>query len=154
MNERSLWKLLVDGASKSNPGPAGVGIYITKDDIPVEKLGFFVGIKTNNQAEYLALILGLLYLKPCVKLEDLVLMQSDSELMVKQIKGLYKVKNEGLQPLYCCALRLLSQFQYDICHIPREFNKVADALANLGISESIRISDSVQAILHDYAISL
>lgn len=154
MNSRSFWKLSIDGASKNNPGVAGVGIYITKDGVPVEKQGFFVGIKTNNQAEYLALILGLLYLKPYVKSEDLVLIQSDSELMVKHLKGFYKIKNEGLQQLYTVVVKLLSQFHYDVGHIPRELNTIADSLANLGISKNVRVPDSIQAILNDYSISL
>jgi Ribonuclease HI len=57
------FKLFVDGASRNNPGQAGVGIYLLKDGEPVEKQGLYVGVKTNNQAEYLALLLGLLFLK-------------------------------------------------------------------------------------------
>ena len=148
------FKLYVDGASRNNPGQAGVGIYILKDSEPVAKQGFYVGIKTNNQAEYLALVLGLLLLKKHVGPDDMVLIVSDSELMVKQVKGIYRVKNKDLQQLHVIVQKLLVQLHYDVVHAPREENSIADNLANIGIDRTIRVPEAILTILHEYAISL
>ena len=61
--KRRYWKLFIDGASRNNPGPAGAGLALFKDDEPAEMRGFYLGTKTNNQAEYFALLLGIFYLK-------------------------------------------------------------------------------------------
>lgn len=148
------FKLYVDGASRNNPGPAGVGIYILKDGEPLEKRGLYVGVKTNNQAEYLALLLGLLFLKQHIGPDDMVLIVSDSELMVKQLKGEYRVKNQDLQQLHLIVRKLLANLHYDVVHAPREENSVADSLANIGIDRTIRVPDALLTILHEYTISL
>jgi ribonuclease HI len=148
------WQLFIDGASRNNPGLAGVGIFLLRNDEPVYKQGFFVGIKTNNQAEYLALLLGIIILKNYARGNDIVLINSDSELLVKQIKGEYRVKDQELQKLYRVALTLLHAISYDIGHVLREKNKVADALANAGIDQKVRIPESFLAMLNEYAISL
>lgn len=148
------FKLYVDGASRHNPGPAGVGIYILKDDEPIEKRGLYVGIKTNNQAEYLALLLGLLFLKKHIGSGDKVLIVSDSELMVKQLKGEYRVKNHDLQQLYLIVQKLLVHLHYHVVHAPREENSIADSLANMGIDRTIHVPDALLTILHEYTISL
>ena len=153
-NKYHYFKLYVDGAARNNPGPAGAGIYIVKDDEPVEKRGLYLGVKTNNQAEYLALLLGLLFLKQQIGPDDMVLIVSDSELMVKQLKGEYRVKNQDLQQLYLVAKKLLAGLHYDIAHTPREENSVADSLANIGIDRTIRVPDALLTILHEYTISL
>lgn len=148
------FKLFVDGASRNNPGVAGVGIYLVKDDVPLEKQGFYIGVKTNNQAEYLALLLGLLLLRRHVGLDDMVLIISDSELMVKQLKGEYRVKNLDLRQLFDIAKKLLSKLHYNIAHAPREENSIADGLANLGIDRTVRVPDDLIEMLHEYSISL
>jgi ribonuclease HI len=149
-----LFELFTDGASRNNPGHAGVGIFITKDKMPVEQLGFYVGIKTNNQAEYLALLLGILYLKKHVRPSDTVLIMSDSELMVKQLKGEYRVKNQELLRLHTIAQSMLAKLNYKVVHVMRDDNRMADRLANLGIDRATRVPDSVLAKLHEYSISL
>lgn len=146
--------MYIDGASRNNPGPAGVGIYIIKDDKPVEKLGFFIGTKTNNQAEYLALLIGVLFLKNHLLGDDLILITSDSELLVKQIKGVYRVKDSELKHLFSVAKKLLEGISYDIGHVLREDNKVADALANKGIDHHIKVPDHILTQLKEYDISL
>lgn len=151
---RHQFKLYVDGASRNNPGRAGVGIYISKDGQSVAKQGFYVGIKTNNQAEYLALLLGLLVLKQYVGVNDKVLIVSDSELMVKQLKGEYRVKNRDLQQLYIIVQKILASLQYSIVHAPREENSIADGLANIGIDRTIRVPEAILTILNEHAISL
>lgn len=153
-NNTHYFKLFVDGASRNNPGQAGVGIYILKDGEPVEKQGLYIGTKTNNQAEYIALLLGLLILQKYIESNDEVLIVSDSELMVKQLKGEYRVKNQDLQQLYFIAHKLLANLHYDVAHAPREENSVADSLANIGIDRSIRVPDALLAKLNEYTISL
>lgn len=130
-------KLIInsDGAARGNPGPSGIGVVIkdTSGKI-VREIAEYIGEMTNNQAEYLALIAGL---KVSVELNaDAVLIFADSELIVSQIKGLYKVKNEGLKPLFDEAKELLRKFKVcDIAYIPREKNKEADKLANKAIDK-------------------
>ena len=153
-HKHHFYKLYVDGASRHNPGPAGAGIYILKDGEPIEKRGLFVGVKTNNQAEYLALVLGLLFLKQHVRSDDKVCIVSDSELMVKQLKGEYRVKNHDLQKLYIIVRKLLANLHYDVVHAPREENTIADGLANIGIDRTIHVPDVILTKLHEYTISL
>jgi ribonuclease HI len=121
----------VDGGSRGNPGPAGAGIVIAADDdgTVLHKAGVFIGQATNNVAEYTGLIEGLCR---AAKLQaSSVKVLSDSELMVRQMTGRYRVKNQGLKPLYQKATQLAGQFsQFSIIHIPREQNEAADTLAN------------------------
>jgi len=148
------WRLFIDGASRNNPGPAGVGIVILKDDKPFEKHGFFIGSKTNNQAEYMALVIGLIIIKSMLDADDMLLVTSDSELLVKQIKGSYKVKNPDLKPLFTAAQQLLSGLNYDIGHVLRHKNKQADKLANLGIDKKIDVPAKIKETLREYEILL
>lgn len=133
---RSYWKLFIDGASRNNPGPAGAGLALFKGDEPVEMRGFYLGAKTNNQAEYFALLLGIFYLKKHVCEGDLVVIVSDSQLLVRQVQGAYQVKNAELKMLHGLAHKLLSGLTYNIVHVLREENKEADALANQGIDKN------------------
>ncbi len=127
------WLLFVDGASRNNPGPAGAGIYLLKNNIPVHKEGFFLGVKTNNQAEYLALLLGIFFLQKRVQSGDLVRVISDSELLVKQINGVYKVKRPHLKPLYALAQQKIKAMGAEVLHVLRTENTQADKMANRGI---------------------
>ncbi len=127
----------VDGASRGNPGKAGVGVAIFDKDLNVVKeVSEYIGVATNNVAEYKALILG-------VKLSmrynaGNILFRSDSELMVKQIMGKYRVKSIQLMYLFTEAQSLLKNLpKWEIMHVPREENKEADSLANKGIEMSI-----------------
>ena len=126
----------VDGASRGNPGKAGVGAVIRgSDNTIIERVSKYIGIATNNIAEYQALILALETAKQIGA--EKINIYADSELMVKQIKGEYRVKNEGLKPLYQKAIGLLKDFKaYGIIHIEREKNTDADKLANQAIDES------------------
>lgn len=130
------FELFIDGASRNNPGPAGAGIYLLKDNICILEKGFYLGSKTNNQAEYIALIIGLDLSLQLIKPElnnNILNIFSDSLLLVNQIKGIYKVKNPDLILLYQKSKNLLSACQYQITHVLREKNKFADKLANYGI---------------------
>lgn len=137
--ENFPWKLFVDGASRNNPGDAGAGIYLLKENIPFLKEGFYIGTKTNNQAEYLALLLGLYYAQRHMKPEEKILIHSDSELLVKQIHGHYAVKNSELRDLFECVNERLSRMNYAIRHILRKDNSVADKLANHGIDKRLPV---------------
>ncbi len=123
-------KVFTDGASRGNPGPASIGIvfYDPSSKIVAEHKER-LGLQTNNYAEYTAVIRAL---EICQKQKvKAVQVFCDSELLVKQMKGLYKVKAPQIQPLYLKAKQLVSQFdKVDFNHVRRELNKEADALAN------------------------
>ncbi len=127
--------IYTDGAARGNPGPAGAGAVLsTEGGELIAEVSEYLGEMTNNQAEYRALLLALLEAKRhgATRLE----IYSDSELMVKQLRGEYRVKNDGLKPLYAEILRHLRQIgRYTIEHVPREKNSLADALANRAIDE-------------------
>ena len=131
-----------DGAARGNPGESGIGV-IFKDEqgTTIAKLHGYIGETTNNVAEYTAL-LACLKNAPKTKCSRLVV-HSDSELMVRQVLGQYKVRDPGLKVLFLKAQRLLASaaFEFEIRHIRRELNKEADELANLGIDskKAIRI---------------
>ncbi|NLL19716.1 MAG: ribonuclease HI family protein [Clostridia bacterium] len=127
--------IYTDGAARGNPGPAGIGVVIQNDKGEViQEISGFLGQATNNVAEYTALTTAL---EKAVALNaQEVQLFTDSELIVKQIKGEYRVKNEGLKPLYQKAKGLIQQLgSFTITHVPREKNKEADRLANQGIDE-------------------
>lgn len=118
-----------DGGSRGNPGPAGIGYTIDVDGLTVSHGGHYIGHTTNNVAEYMALIWALENAL-AMGLSD-VEVQADSELLVKQVLGIYRVKNEGLKPLHAQVKEFSRQFStFGIKHVRREFNKSADALAN------------------------
>jgi len=134
---RRLLRLFTDGAARGNPGPAGAGAVLTKEDgSVVARCGKFLGSQTNNYAEYMGLLLGL---EAALKLgaNELQLF-ADSELMVRQLNGVYKVRNPGLRPLFEQAKKLLGQFRkVRIEHVPREQNALADEMSNRAIDERL-----------------
>lgn len=148
MHKKVKWQLFVDGASRNNPGPAGAGIYLVKDQHKELEKGFFLGTKTNNQAEYLALIIGLIISIPKVGQDHLQIV-SDSLLLVNQLNGIYRVKNPELQILYQKAVKLLNLVSYDVVHVLRHKNQEADKMANLGIDHKITLTPEIKAKLHD-----
>ena len=152
--EINYWKLYIDGASRNNPGPAGVGVYLIKNDKLAVKKGFYIGIKTNNQAEYMALLLGIFYLKKNMCKDDIALIVSDSQLLVRQLEGSYKVKNPDLKIFYQLAKRLLHDINYNILHVLREDNKDADQMANVGIDSRKKLPQEFIKMLQSYEIQL
>ena len=115
----------IDGGSRGNPGPSGAGIYFPG----IARIAEFLGTQTNNFAEYTALVTALRF-AAALRCEELTV-YSDSELVVKQIKGQYKVKNENIMPLYQAARGWIGVIpKFSIEHVRREFNKDADRLAN------------------------
>jgi ribonuclease HI len=130
------WLVMVDGAARGNPGPAGCGAVICDDKgAVVRELSRYLGHATNNVAEYEALVMGL---EALIELKrNRIVVQSDSQLLVRQINGEYRVKDEKLRLLYQRAIGLLRQFgSYRIVHVRRELNKAADRLANRGIDQA------------------
>lgn len=140
------WELYVDGAARNNPGPAGAGFYLVKNGVPIEERGMYLGIKTNNQAEYLALLLGAYYAQLHMGPQDTLVIKADSELMVRQISGIYAIKNKELARIYSTLRRFLDTLHYNVKHIPREQNKIADKLANKGIDKKIPVPDELLVV--------
>jgi ribonuclease HI len=119
----------IDGAARGNPGPAAYAIVLARPGLPVIEEADTIGKATNNVAEYTALIEGL-ELATELGVKKLAVF-SDSELMVKQMRGEYRVKNEDLRPLYEEAKRLAASFEsFTITHVRREQNKRADEIGN------------------------
>ncbi len=123
----------IDGASRGNPGKSGIGIAIFDKDLKlIKEVCKYIGIATNNVSEYTALISGI---KEAIKFcPEETLFKSDSELLVKQIRGEYRVKSPHLMALLTDAQSLLKKLtMWKIEHVPREKNKHADKLANQGV---------------------
>jgi ribonuclease HI len=127
--------LRVDGASRGNPGPAGIGAVVEfGDGRPALEMCAYIGETTNNVAEYRALLLALEEAERHAP--DSLTVYSDSELLVRQLRGEYKVKAPHLRPLYLEACRRLRTFPgARILHVGREENRTADRLANLAIDQ-------------------
>ena len=128
-------KILIqtDGASRGNPGPASYGFVIFADGVVIYEEGKTLGETTNNVAEYTALFQALAYLKMSVdpKVINELLIQADSQLLIRQLSGMYKIKNERLYSIFVQINGLLADYNLvRFEHIRREFNKRADALAN------------------------
>jgi len=126
----------IDGAARGNPGPAGAGAYFPETDgsAPVE-LFEALGRATNNEAEYRALLLALGHARNRGATE--VAIYSDSELLVEQILGRYRVRADNLKPLFAEALVRAKAFRrFSIAHVRRENNRDADRLANRGADAS------------------
>jgi ribonuclease HI len=126
-------ELFTDGGARGNPGPAGIGAVLrplSADSLmPPQSLRRYIGTATNNQAEYHALLAGL-EMAAAAAVTDLKV-YLDSELIVKQLRGEYKVKNADLKPLFAEVLRRTNRFsRISWHHIPREKNKSADKLVN------------------------
>jgi ribonuclease HI len=128
----------IDGGSRGNPGIAGYGIAVLNEaGQRIASLSENLGIRTNNFAEYAALIGALEYAKS--QGYDGITIFADSELLVKQIQGTYKVKSLDLKPLYDQAKTLISKLKdFSIRHVPREQNREADRLANLAMDRSVQ----------------
>ncbi len=129
----------IDGASSGNPGDAGIGIVVYKDGEDIVRESKYIGKETNNVAEYTAL-LTLLEMLEHHGIKEIEVF-SDSELMVKQLSGEYKVKNEGLKPLFMKALAHKKKIKYSVGHVRREKNTEADKLAKKGSERGKRLSD-------------
>lgn len=130
-----------DGGSRGNPGPAGIGVTITTAPPAakhVYELGEFLGSHTNNVAEYTALVRGLEAAK--VLGAKKLHVKADSELIVRQVNGIYRCKSPDLKPLYEKALTLMRQIgDVEVKHVYREDNSRADALANAAMDRTCKL---------------
>ncbi len=131
--------LQFDGGSRGNPGPAGIGVTLSDESGDVlYELGEFLGTCTNNVAEYTALVRGLSAAKTLGARK--VTVRADSELVVRQINGIYKVKSPDLKPLYQRAVALIEEIgNVKVVHVYREGNTRADELANEAMDEGRKI---------------
>jgi len=138
-------EVYIDGAARGNPGPAGIGVVIKDGPKLIEEIGAYIGKTTNNMAEYMALVRGL---------EEVIIrgfksasFYSDSELLVKQLNGEYKVKHENLVPLHYHVLTLVDRMKdFSIKHVTREKNEHADKMANEGIDLHARTAPLLKLI--------
>lgn len=133
-------KIFADGGSRGNPGPSASGFVVLdmEDTVLVDK-GLYLGITTNNQAEYTALKIAL---EECLKMGVReVHVYLDSLLVVNQMKGIFKVKNRDLWPIHDAIKTLAKQFRaIHYTHVPREFNKLADAAVNRTLDEQLGLT--------------
>src|SRR5262245_20868957 len=130
-----------DGGSRGNPGPAGIGVVLrAQDGTPLVTLGRFIGRATNNAAEYRALITALVEAKRLGARK--ILIRGDSELIIKKMRGEYRVKHPDLKPLYDEAYHLLHEFDHArFEHNLRHKNALADKLANLAMDRKGDVTD-------------
>lgn len=134
------YSIHTDGGARGNPGPAGAGVVIESEGKKIQ-LKKYLGVKTNNQAEYEALILALSHIITDLQDDGAVITVYcflDSELVVKQLNGDYKVKNAGIRLLYDKVCMLSDKFhEIYFKHTPRDQNKEADLLVNKAIDENV-----------------
>lgn len=136
-------EIFIDGASRGNPGPSGIGIVFLENGTVIKRLFKFIGNTTNNVAEYIALIYALQ--EALIERYESLIVKSDSELLTKQLRGEYRVKNENLKFIYDQFLHLSRGFgKIDIVTIGREDNKLADNLANKAIDSRIDSSLKIE----------
>jgi len=136
-------EIYIDGASKGNPGPSGIGVVICRNKETIKNISSFIGETTNNVAEYTALIYAL---QEALKLKASILkINTDSQLLYRQLKKIYKTKNLNIIGLQNQASHLISGFrQVAINHIPREQNKGADKLATKAVKDELRKNGSLK----------
>lgn len=147
------WTIYIDGASRNNPGHAGAGIVIMKDNVIIQEEGYYLGKRTNNQAEYLAFLLGIFLVKQLMHKMDTLHIISDSELLVRQLTGHYKVKDPELKKLFGMVQAELAGVSFRIQHVLREHNKLADKMANKGLETRHAVPDTFVQMLAQHTIA-
>jgi len=137
-DELLVW---TDGGARGNPGPAGIGALVTRPDgTHLAEIAEGIGWATNNVAEYRAVIAGLKRARALGARR--VRLRADSLLLVQQLRGAWKVKNAGLQPLWGEAMRLARGFDRVVFeHVPRSRNRAADALANRAMDAQGKVAE-------------
>jgi ribonuclease HI len=130
-------EIYIDGASKGNPGPSGIGVVICRGTETLKNISSYIGHATNNIAEYTALIYALQ--EALILKAEVINIKTDSQLLARQLNKIYKVKHENLIGLYNQALNLLAGFkEVSIINIPREENVGADKLATEAIKKELK----------------
>ena len=131
-------EIFTDGACSGNPGPAGIGFVVRKDGKILKEFSQPIGDATNNIAEYTALIYALQ--EALILRADEVHVKSDSELMCRQVQGIYQVKNSNIKPLFDQVQHLIRGFRsFHIDHVRRQDNKDADALSKKAIKKQAKV---------------
>lgn len=128
-----------DGGARGNPGPSGIGVLVEKNQEQF-KISKYIGLATNNQAEYQAVVEALKYIVQNFAGQEIeAKFYLDSQLVVEQLNGNYKIKNESLKSLFNEARDLIMKLggRISFSHIPREQNKIADELVNLAIDTNL-----------------
>jgi len=139
-------QIYIDGASKGNPGPAGIGVVICENETVIKNLSYYIGKTTNNVAEYLALIYALQ--EALILKAESIKINTDSQLLYKQIKKDYRIKDEKIFLFYQIVQHLFTGFkEIEINFIPREKNKEADKLANLALIKQLKSSLTEQKVV-------
>jgi ribonuclease HI len=140
-----VYTAYVDGAARGNPGPASYAVIVRAPDGSTQfQIGKYLGRATNNVAEYYALI-GALDYAQSQQISRLAV-RSDSELLVRQMQGRYKVKSPDLRPLHERAQKMARGFaHFEIAHVPREQNSEADQLANLALDATGTVGGKIEA---------
>lgn len=135
----SLLTINIDGASSGNPGPAGIGVVLKGENNFKKEVSRYIGEATNNVAEYEALICAL---EEAWELKySNIIIHTDSQLLVNQLGGKYKIKSENIKPLYDKARKLLSRFsRLELKQVKREHNTEADKLATQAVKKQIKKS--------------
>ncbi|MGB2599339.1 MAG: ribonuclease HI family protein [Candidatus Omnitrophota bacterium] len=133
-NKMETLEIYADGGARGNPGPAGIGVVLFDENgEKVEEISKYIGLATNNVAEYMAVIYGLM--EAMLKNARKVVLNVDSELVAKQLRGEYRVKNQDLLKFFSIALNIFRGFdKVEVREIPREKNKEADTLVNKAIN--------------------
>ena len=132
-------KIFSDGGSRGNPGPSSSGfVILDMEDTKLVDKGVYLGVATNNQAEYTSLKLAL---EECLKMGvRQVHVYMDSLLVINQMKGIYKIKNRELWPIHDAIQQMVPKFdEVTFDHVPREFNKLADAAVNRALDQELGI---------------
>lgn len=137
--------IFTDGGARGNPGPGGLGVVVNKDGKNIQKIAKFIGTATNNQAEYQAVIEALKWVKENIgdKSDFEIEFFLDSELIVEQLNQRYKIKNEGLKPLFWEVRDLVMALggRVSFKYISREKNQEADRLVNVALDEHSERND-------------
>lgn len=156
------WVIQIDGASRGNPGPSGAGVYIIFNEKKSASKSAYLKKKTNNQAEYLALTLALYHARHEIQKDgtpEQILFISDSELLIRQMLGVYKIRNPEIQLMH----NIISKFILELkelgvkCkfkHVMREDNVKADSLANHAIDKKTHIPVALKTLLEEHHIKI
>jgi ribonuclease HI len=140
--------VFTDGASRGNPGIAGIGIVLKKNEKVIIAKGYKLGVATNNVAEYMALLFALYLVKLEITESSFSILKicADSELLIKQLRGEYKVKNAALAKIHAAIKKKLHEIgkPHTFCHVRRELNSAADKMANKGIDENIALPNWIE----------
>ncbi|MCX8094430.1 MAG: ribonuclease HI family protein [Candidatus Goldbacteria bacterium] len=138
MKQKEVYTAYIDGASSGNPGDAGIGIIIYKNKEEILRVSRYIGMQTNNFAEYKA-FLSLLEILDKHSIKNIKVF-TDSELLVKQLKGEYKINNEAIKK-FITEIKKYKKIKYEIEHISREENKEADKLAKQASKRGGKLKD-------------